>query len=517
MKKTALILVFCLILALFTGFGNGEAKADEPVTIRVGSVGANFASHFDMTSANSMTLASTSAQYLAFDRTFYVDPRTGEYASNIIDWEFNEDNQLVMTVKDGVYFGSGDTLKAEDILWTLQRTATAPFNKTNYATVDFEHSFISEDNKVCTIQFTTPIATYARVCQSGVMNKSWVEEHGGTEEMDFFDPALVDGTGPYTITDYTRGVSTTYTLKKDWWNAENMGSFCTADEIVCVQYSDETAMMIDYENGDLDLVINISNTAAQRVENDPSLGTLRTASSNSVAMLVFDSDGESAVSNPKIREAICCGVDTAAVAKLAYGALSVEPVSSLASGTPGCVPGNVYEYNPEYAKQCVEESGLTDVQLTWVSLPGVAGQIAEAVQSYLNNIGITVDLQIYDQATCVTIWQTEGGTDITIDQNANANVQNDPSFQLTRLEGTGNILCCTRESEELNEYLRNGKFTLDQDVRNEMYAKAQQYLYENFEVLPLAEWMVAMAYRDTITDCLITDVSTPNLQFIAVK
>ena len=52
------------------------------------------------------------------------------------------------------------------------------------------------------------------------------------------------------------------------------------------------------------------------------------------------------------------------------------------------------------------------------------------------------------------------------------------------------------------------------NTRAEAYKAIQQYLYDNFEVVPLTERNVAMAFHDTIATCLVSDVYTPNLRFI---
>ena len=496
-----------------TGSAEPGTGADE---ITIGSVAGKFVGHFDPTNGFSTDL-SAAAQCLVFDQTFYVDPRTGEWTSDIFEtWGFSDDNQLVMKLKDGVTFTSGDKMLASDVLWSISRMSTVPRNKANFDIIDLSSSSADDDNATVTLQYTTLYGPFQAGIQCGILNKSWVDEHGGEESFDWFDPELIDGSGPYIVTEYTTGVSTTYELKDGWWmNGEGMDDLCNISTIHTLQYSDETSMMVDYQNGVIDLALSLSNTSADRVKAD-NLGTLRVVSSNCVCMLVMDTESDTALSNPKVREAICHAIDIEGISDLGYGSLGTPAEGTLPPSNKFFVPGLTYDYDPDYAKQCMEESGVTgDITLTWVCPSNAAASsMAEGIQAFLSQIGITVDLQIFDQATCIDVWQQEGGTVLTFDQNSNANASGDASSQYARFAASSNFTCINRQDPELNELIEQGKYTTDENTRAEAYKAIQQYLYDNFEVVPLTEWNVAMAFHDTIATCLVSDVYTPNLRFI---
>jgi ABC-type transport system substrate-binding protein len=72
-----------------------------------------------------------------------------------------------------------------------------------------------------------------------------------------------------------------------------------------------------------------------------------------------------------------------------------------------------------------------------------------------------------------------------------------------------------RQGEEINSLLTAGRLTVDTTERASIYEQVQQYFYDNYEVIPVAEWNVAYAYNDTISEMSLLDVTRPNLRFMA--
>ena len=167
------------------------------------------------------------------------------------------------------------------------------------------------------------------------------------------------------------------------------------------------------------MVLNLGSVNAQRVQNDLSLGTLKTPSSNAVAMLTMDDEGDEHLANKDLRAAICYGTDTNALGQLSYGILYKPASSTLADICPNTP---------------------------------VASTMAEAFQFQMQELGIQVDLQVYDQATCIEMWQQEGANDFFVDQNSNVNVGNSAYKQFDRLQAATNFKCPANFSEELNSY-----------------------------------------------------------------
>lgn len=510
------------------GLGDkGEAidkGAHEFTEITIGSLGGKFVGHFDATGAYS-TDTSCSSRFLVFDHAFEIDPETKEWTSFIFD-EYSFDPETCIAtlhVKDGVvFYRNQEQMLASDILWSFSLNAMSPRMAGNWNQyIDLENSSVSDDDSTLYVQFNSTYGMWQfQLSQPGILDKSWVDEHGGFETFDWFDIDLVNGSGPYYPTENTIGISTSYAKVENWWGDELCTTaFCYADKINCLQYTDETSMMVDYENGVLDMILSLSATGFDRIVANPdTLGTAQSTSSNCVATIAMNHDtveGNPLLENIDLRKAICYGTPASDLGALAYGSLYTEAQSTVPTSLPYAVTGLTYEYDPDLAKSHIDESGLAGCTLTWVANSGTsAATISEAFQAYMAQIGINIDVQIFDTLTCISLWETPQATDFQLSNNNNANTTGD-AYELMRNFGSGvSFYCNSRCDEQFNALLDECILNIDPSVRQKALADVQQWIYDDYSVMPLCEWNVALAYHDIISGTRITDVYQPDLRYI---
>ncbi len=332
--------------------GAGEAAADHPYTeITVGSLSMAFVGHFDGTSGFSIG-AGTAGLQLCFDHVFMIDPESTIYISEILsDYSFDEETNIAtMTVKDGVKFNrNGEQMLAEDLLYSFECNALSPFMGATWSRyVDFTGAAISDNGMTLSLPFKVTFGCWMDlVSNPGIIDKSWIEEHGG-DDFDYFDPALCNGSGSYVPTEFTIDISIVFERAENWWNADSVTTgYCYADKITCLQYSDETSMMVDFENGVIDLALSLSTTSMERVIANPDIGTAQAVPSGAVALLTLNYDeeyGTEVFENEYLRKAICYGTDTNALSELGYGVLYSPATSYIPAASEYCVPGYTYEY-----------------------------------------------------------------------------------------------------------------------------------------------------------------------------
>jgi peptide/nickel transport system substrate-binding protein len=508
---------------------DGSAESADPdraatTEVTIGSTGANFVGHFDPDGVFS-TECGYVMSYLCYDPILYTDPETGEWVSDILadyHWDEEDETKLVMTLRDDVYFSNGDQMTAEDLWYTLARCADLMVYSTLYAYVDMDNTYVDPDNDlVLYMQFTDTFGPYETLLRNGVVNESWIEENGGEENFDWFDPSLVCGSGPYAVTEFTNGISTTFELRDDWWYKDEADAdYCSVQTINIKQYSDSNTLMVDYETGTIDAAVNLSASDVDSINDAAgSKGTAVTIPSNYTAAIVLGVDNNSIFDNMNLRKAICLGTDADAIATAVYGSLGDPATSTLPTSSPYYKEGYAYTYDLEAAQAALAdyyaETGENSVNLTFVAASGgVDAEIAELFQAYMEAVGITVDLQILDQGTAVGMW-IDGATDFMINNSANGNSTNEVTNVYEHYESTDVFKADARQGEEINSLLTAGRLTVDTTERASIYEQVQQYFYDNYEVIPVAEWNVAYAYNDTISELSLLDVSRPNLRFMA--
>ncbi len=163
----------------------------------------------------------------------------------------------------------------------------------------------------------------------------------------------------------------------------------------------------------------------------------------------------------------------------------------------------------------MEQSGLENVELTWVVESGsTAATIAEAFAAYMGEIGITLNIEVYDIMTCLPTWETPYTTDFQIVCNSNANPSNDPYQLMQYLGSSQSFYCANRVGEEINDLISAGEHNVETEARREAYTALQEYLYNDYSVIPLCEWSTGLAYGGSITSTRIIGAADPNLRFI---
>lgn len=533
MRKTiALLLAIILCLGLFAACGSKTESGAKPAAadddayheIVIGSTAPRFTGHFDPTMMLSDNYNCT-AKLLCYDLLFYMDPDTNQYTSDILK-EFHFDSDLpglVMTLKDNVFFSNGDQMTMEDVLFSIQRMSHVSRAATTFTYIILDEASISDDGMTLTLPFVSDYGPWQILLGDlGIVNKSWIVEHGGEadpatgasgEAYDWTDPALVCGSGPYRPTEYETDVYTVFELRDDYWNAGNLkGAYY--DKMTIRSYSDATAMMVDYENGDINMAINLTTNDYDRVAGDESLGTAVKVSSKLVATLVMDIEYCEELKDINLRKAIVYGTDANTLATLAYGSLYDPAQGFIASVTPYFVEGLTYEYDPELAKQIVEENGLEGTTLKFVANSGVTASVAEGFQYMMEQIGIVIDLEVYDTPTCISMWRGEGVTSFMLDGSTAANTGNDASVQYMNLVETKDFPCMRRLGAEWNALVRQGRTNSNDEARREAYEALQQAEYEEYSAIPVAEWSFAYCYDDTVASAQLLDTTVPDLRMI---
>jgi peptide/nickel transport system substrate-binding protein len=465
----------------------------EPVTINVG-VRTNFA----VTSLEVTRVESSNATWtlvpLLFDYMFYINS-DGEMQSDIFEsYSYSDDHlELTLKLRDDIYFSNGDQKVGEDILYTISRNQQNS-GATYYTCINLDKSTVSDDGLTVTLVYDYEYGPGLTKLDMAVVNKSFYESLGDLSAVDWYDPKNVCGSGPYQIDEYVQDNYAVLSLREDRWNTERE---YTVDQFRITSYTDQTTMFVDFENGVVDLAINISSSDAQRladglVEN----GALGLIDSNCTVILQFNENNEY-LADPVVREAICLAIPTDELTEVTAGVYG-ETAGSTAGRNMACyVDGYTYDYDPEYAKQLLEDAGYEDgeITLTFVTTSETEQTtFAEGVQAYLDKIGINVDIQTYDTPTALPMWQ-QGQTDLQRYTSSDGIPDLEPYMAFSVFQEGSAFPACAKSDAALNEALEAGYQNLDEETRTAAYQEVQKILYEGYWCLPVYEWKGGYAYN----------------------
>lgn len=505
MKKT-IALLLCLAMALSvlascgsSGSGSnggnkgGDKSGEDNKSVTIGYVGGHYACY--PSSANSDDFVQ---QGMVYDKLFEVDDTTGEYVSRVLSsYEWADDQTLVMTLKDGITFSDGNPMTMEDVLFSIrnyidQGETTDKYQYFQY--IDFDKTTISDDKMTLNLVYQFPYGPAERTLNVSIMEKDFTEQHDSADQIWYTGPV---GSGPYKITDCVQDSYVTFTLRDDYWNKDYTYD---ASEITLRFYSDETAMYMDYQSGNLDALYGIGSTVASQIEQaGEEQGTVQYISNNDVSFVILNEENEY-LSDPKVREAIAYALDMSYITDVAYGKLGKEAKSHFASTFDCYSEHEGYTTDVDKAKQLLSDAGYSEGQITlrWLS-PDMAPQpqIGEAIQAQLQLIGINVTVESYDLPTALGMY-LDGEGDIMMMTVNGGNPTREPYQSLSAFASGAPFSCMSIEDPTYNGYLETGLNSVDNDVRWAAYKEADQWLYDNYNALPICETLSAVAYNSRI-------------------
>ena len=528
MKKTisllALLLCAAMMLSLAACGGSGStagtdtsAAADAPAaeaqedggaaaegkTLTVGTLDA--ADGFDPTTVSNCGLG----EMLVYDTILYRNTETGEIEPMLAEsYEFTDDTTLVLEIRDDVTFSNGELLTPEDVLYSLWRFVyeNDQFD-TGYDAIDFDNSTIDGNTLTLKLLYTFPdiVTQLSNDHFANVVCKSYVESTGDDA---FWDQPV--GTGPYTCVENVNGSHSTFALRDDYW-----GDMPEAETITVRYYSELTTMMVDFDNGVLDLALDVGETDYDLALNGgygedvvaklfPTYDILAVTMPEYVE--VFD--------NENVRKAVALALNTEDITYAVYGDLGTVADSSLIPGVLGYTSVGVNEYDPDQARALLEGEGYSDgdIQLLCLfpSLPANE-KTATIVQAQLAEIGIDVTVDTGDFATVIPrlmnnecelgLFGTGGGTFTAL--NIYSTVRDTSTNAAARVT-----------DETFNGYLNDASGEMNEDLRVQDYENAQQALAETYRFIPIAYANAANLYHSNIDNVIGTVARGISLRYV---
>ena len=385
-------------------------------------------------------------------------------------WRFSDDGkQLRLTLREGVKFHDGTTFDAVDAKASLERildTKTGAAARANIATI----TSISASGRYLTLSMSVsnvPILAALDGVNMAMLSSEDIAagKIGGTNKPN--------GTGPFVYESWEPTQSVKLTANPDYW----MGKPKISDVTIRV-IPTEASILAALNAGTIQLgivsdplIAKQVNTRKLKLYKTPALAYYVLQLNNKVAP--FD--------NKNVRLAVQCAIDRQEVintAMLGQGAVS-GPITSPAyrsSTTDRPCP----EADLAKAKAYLAASGKTNVSFkALVTSTGWATSVAMAqnIKAQLAKAGITMELDITDQATYVPRWLKAD----YVATLANNGGRIDPDTMYTRyFTSTGNLnKVATYSSTTLDANFLKGKSSSKTSVRTEAYTAISQELEDN--------------------------------------
>jgi len=515
-KKIGILAIgLCMIMTIASFSGCVEEEIEEMVLIFGCSGDADRLDPADVTDGESIQRMDNIFEGLVE----YKSGTTEIQPSLATSWNTSDDGlEITFNLRQKVKFHDGTDFDADAVVFSFARQYDVDHVYHEYGEWAYWGYMFSDIDKVEKInesavkiilkRANAAIMTSLAMFTVAIVSPTNAEEWG---EDAFKYPA---GTGPFKFVEWVKDDHITLEKNKDYWREE-----AKLDKLIFRVIEDPSARLLAIQAGEIHGMEYPDPASFDTIEDDPDLQLLDQPGMN-VGYLAMNTgygyyddnengvrdENESWVETPgyfeplthkKVRQAINYAIDKQSIVDNLYKGTAIVAKNGMPPFMLGYNDDVVdYPYDPEMAIQLLNESGYpngfdTTLWAMPVSRPYMYDptKIAEAIQAYLEAVGITVEIYSVDWSTYLE--ETEGGEHPMCLLGWTGD-NGDPDNFMNVLYGANAASIGTAGNVAFyNNTVVQGQFSdalksYDDDERADLYEKAQLQIHEDAPFVYLA-------------------------------
>ncbi len=317
-------------------------------------------------------------------------------------WEFPDPLTMIFYLRSGVSFQDGTAFDASAVKFNIDRILDANTRATPRSS--FQAIASVEVVNTLTVKFNL-----ARPWSAGM---GLLPDRGGAMS----SPTAIQkygaqygvnpvGTGPFKVSEYVAGSALTLVKNETYWGKDKNGkSLPYFDRLVEFIIPDPTVVDAALQTGKVDLCF-INSPDIDKFSTDPTITkniAITTFPGSGVAALMYFNQAKPPMDNLYLRKAIAYAIDWQAINQsVFYGKSLIADSGMWPPGTwvyDNTVTRPTYDVAKakDFLKQGGMPAGFTIDMLTWGTNFTLAAQV---VQAQLAEIGVTVNVKIFDVST----------------------------------------------------------------------------------------------------------------------
>lgn len=411
------------------------------------------------------------------------------------EWERTSEKTWEFTLREGVTFHNGKEFNAEAVKFSIGEIFDGFGNARAFLQLKGKQSVKILDDR--TVEFTTntPIANYP----AHIAHNMVAMQHPDADETE----NKPIGTGPYQLSDMKVDQHATVTEFDDYWGSEDP----QVPEIIFKVIGDGNTRALSLSGHEVDLILNPphSKVKSLRSSDKTNVITQQRPEVGLVGINIYKSPTD----DVKLRKALNFAVPQQKLVETVLGNIGQPargPISPMIFWSAHeDLP--TYDLNKQKAKQLVEESKYDGEKLRMIFEKGsnVQGDIvSQTLQQWFSDIGVTVEIQILEDATYFEEW-SGGKAHLSLQDPGTFSAaadyilyslfhsQGQQNHKQYNSQGTGIM----NPGEEVDRLIVEGRNTLDENTKVEKYGQVQQIAMNQALLVPLyyMEYIVGM-YND---------------------
>ena len=382
-KFLALVLLMTLLGTVLSGCGDGSAAETQKSRADTNELVVGIAQDLDdsLDPHKTVKAGTREVMFNVFEGLMKPTPN-GDLTPAIAEsYEVSEDRMTyTFHLREGVQFHNGETVTAEDVVYSIQRCAAA----TETGIVQVEafsviQSIETPDDKTVAITISEPSNEFISYMTTAILPADYDKQ----------DTAPV-GTGPFKFVSRTAQDSVVLEKFNEYW-----GTPAQLDKVTLKIMENADSLMMSLQSGAIDLCAHLTSTQVAQLEKDFNVaeGTMN------LVQAMYLNNAVAPFDDVRVRQALCYAVDKQEIIDLAFDGYGSPIGSSMYPAFGKYFDDsltNYYTKDVEKAKALLAEAGYPDGFDMTITVPSNYKphmDTAEVLVQQLAQIGVNATIE----------------------------------------------------------------------------------------------------------------------------
>ena len=382
-KFLALVLLMTLLGTVLSGCGDGSAAETQKSRADTNELVVGIAQDLDdsLDPHKTVKAGTREVMFNVFEGLMKPTPN-GDLTPAIAEsYEVSEDRMTyTFHLREGVQFHNGETVTAEDVVYSIQRCAAA----TETGIVQVEafsviQSIETPDDKTVAITISEPSNEFISYMTTAVLPADYDKQDT--------DPV---GTGPFKFVSRTAQDSVVLEKFNEYW-----GTPAQLDKVTLKIMENADSLMMSLQSGAIDLCAHLTSTQVAQLEKDFNVaeGTMN------LVQAMYLNNAVAPFDDVRVRQALCYAVDKQEIIDLAFDGYGSPIGSSMYPAFGKYFDDsltNYYTRDVEKAKALLAEAGYPDGFDMTITVPSNYKphmDTAEVLVQQLAQIGVNATIE----------------------------------------------------------------------------------------------------------------------------
>ncbi len=446
-KRIALLAAVCLGLACsFTSLAAG--KEDIVIAVDADIDTLHPMNYSTTVEINVLNQIYDSLMYYDADGTKDPEPRIAE------SYEISEDGlDYTFHLRNDVTFHNGTPLTAEDVVFSLELFKASEYQGSQLAMMD---SVEALDDYTVVCHLSSPYAPFLQaVCTPNIASKAYYE----SSEEDFVNNPV--GSGPYKFVSRSKASNIVLEAYEDYYRG--------AAEIKNITFEvipDSTTKAIALQTGEINFA-EIDSASKAQLSANPDI-TIAEAPTSGFSYIAMNTEVEP-FNDPLVRQAVNYAIDRENLVQVCYDG-EAEVNSNICSKERFGYSDDQfqYTYDPEKAKELLEEAGITTpYDLGEILVAEKYSNLATVIQNDLAAVGLNTTIAVKEFNSYIGDIQSGSYTLTALNMTLEGDTQELQLAFKTEYIGVANN--ARYSDEEMDSLFEQAQVETDTDARAEIF------------------------------------------------